>query len=113
MEVVLAAPRTLRTVQITVTHVGRYDLATSDLLAGSSNWSRLDDALCELEKAEIVCVIAGDFSVVHSRPAHRIFDMSSLEMPTVASDERIPLLLRMLPRVQASGRLKFGLLSMG
>lgn len=81
------------------------------LLAGLSNWDMLDDALRQLEQADVVCVMEklGDSFLPEK-------EMSFSRFPDLPSergdfhedtDPRVALLKKMLPKIQARERLRF------
>ncbi|RPD58639.1 hypothetical protein L226DRAFT_572844 [Lentinus tigrinus ALCF2SS1-7] len=106
-EILLNAPPALRTVNIIFLHAGDYSLGLAKFLPGLSNWSRLDDALHRLEQAEVVCVMKAEL-VVADMPPFKPFDaMPELHAEPEESERLISLLEKMLPKTQASGRLKF------
>ncbi|KAI0712830.1 hypothetical protein C8T65DRAFT_829212 [Cerioporus squamosus] len=104
--IVLAAPPTLRTVEIMFTYFDKYDSVTTRLIEGLSHWNNLDEAICRLEHAELVCQMAGDLRAAINGPTRRVYEME-YRAAGKDSDERVSLLRRMLPRTQASGRMKF------
>ncbi|KAI0713073.1 hypothetical protein C8T65DRAFT_829120 [Cerioporus squamosus] len=74
-EILLASPPTLRTVKIMFMYYEKPDYAIDRLFAGMEHWGRLDDAICRLEHAELVCTLAGDFKVVNDGPARHMFEV--------------------------------------
>ncbi|RDX39889.1 hypothetical protein OH76DRAFT_505466 [Lentinus brumalis] len=92
--ILLAPPPTLRMVRITFVDAENCESDTFESLAGLSNWGRLDDALCRLEHAEVVCMMAQDCGVVLDNSARTGLLALASEIICGDSDERMPLLRR-------------------
>ncbi len=112
-EMLLTAPRSLRTVKIVFGYSENYDPATTQSFARLSNWGRLDDALRYLAQVDVVCVIEKlNYSfLAKDEMSHRRFPDTRRGAVHDEADPRVRLLKKMLPKAQAGKQLRFLVMS--